>query len=135
MSKSGNWKNSERQWAVTLQEFGVEATRISRAGNYAVSTYDVSIPSAEWLKSDSKYSEKAWKSNRLLNETEFKYCKYPGDTAVLITKSYKERGQCATVDSRFMAMLIAYWEGGDRKELWNKYVNPRKSTLTGMCSG
>lgn len=122
-----SWKNSEKQWAKELNRFKIdEAYRKSRAGNFAVSDFDVGIPSADWIKSDSKYSKNSFKTNRLLNETEFKYCKAPGDTAVLITKGYREVGQCATVDSSFLAMLIAFWmDKAPREELWSIYLKEK----------
>lgn len=123
-----SWKNNERQWAKDLQTFGVEAERISRAGNYSVSIHDIDIKAAPWIKSDAKYSEKNFKVNRLFNETEFKYCKEKEDTVVLLTKGYKERGQCATVDSRFLAMLLSFYLGcGTKEDLWKIYLKEVKN--------
>lgn len=126
MSKAATqrWKNNEKQWSETLQKYGLQATRISRAGNFSESIHDVDIPELPWAKSDTKYSVNGFKESRLRDETEFKYCKERGDTAILITKGYKERGQGANVDAEFLAMLLAYWagEGKNRDILWAIYT-------------
>jgi len=87
---TASWKNAERQWAETLRKYALNAKRITRAGNFSESTWDVSCDTLPWLKSDTKYSIHGWKENRLLSETEYKYCKEKEDTAILITKGYKE---------------------------------------------
>jgi len=137
---TSRWKNAERGWAEILCKYKLNAKRKTRAGNFSESTDDVSIEELPWTANDTKYSIKGWKQNRLLDETRAKYCPNKGDTAILLTKGYKERGQCATVDAEFMAMLLAYWAGvGTKEELWNIYIGkvkpPTKVALTGMVSG
>lgn len=125
MSKAATarWKNSERQWASILSKYKLNATRKSRAGDFSKMDDDVGIAELPWTINDSKYSTKGWKQNRLLEETARKYAKNKGDSTVLITKGYREVGQCATVDAEFMAMLLAYWAGvGSKEELWEIYT-------------
>ena len=110
-----NWKNAERAWSIILNKYGFTSKRKTRAGNYSESTFDVDIPEAPELKSDSKYSIKGFKTNRLYEVVKAKYCKDKGDEAILLTKGYKETGLKATVDAEFLAKLLAYWYLG-RKE-------------------
>lgn len=120
---TARWKNNEKAWADLLCKYKLNAKRISRAGNFAQSIDDVSIEELPWTSNDTKYSIQGWKQNRLLDETEAKYCKEKGDTAILITKGYKERGQCATIDAEFLAMLLAFYAGvGTKEELWAIYT-------------
>ena len=127
---TSRWKSAERGWAEILCKYNLTAKRKSRAGNFSQSTDDVSIEELPWTANDTKYSIKGWKQNRLLSETEFKYCPDKGDTAILLTKGYKEKGQCATVDAEFMAMLLACWaEVGTKEELWSIYIGKSKSSV------
>ena len=120
---TARWKNSERQWATILNKYKLTAKRKTRAGNFSESTDDVSIEELPFTINDSKYSVRGWKQNRLMEEAHLKYAKNKGDSTILITKGFKERGQCATVDAEFMAMLLAYWAGaGTKEELWEIYT-------------
>lgn len=128
MARSNScWKANERQWAEILKAYGLDAKRKTRAGNFSVSTDDVDITELPWTINDTKYSIKGWKQNRLLEEVSAKYCKGEADTPILITKGYKEIGQCATVDAEFLAMLLAHWahynEGND---LFRIYLKRKK---------
>jgi hypothetical protein len=120
---TSRWQNNERGWAKVLCKYGLNAKRITRAGNYAQSIDDVSIEELPWTSNDAKYSIKGWVGNRLLSEIEYKYCKEKGDTAILITKGYKERGAMASVDAEFLAMLLAFYAGvGTKESLWAIYT-------------
>lgn len=131
------WKSSEKQWAETLTAYSLTAIRRTRAGNWSQVADDVAVEELPETAHDSKYSEsQSWKSNRLLEETMAKYCKNPGDSAVLITKSFKELGQCATVDSEFMAMLLAHWAGvAPKEDLWKIYLGRSKRKFNKMTKG
>lgn len=120
------WKSNEKIWAKILGRYGVTASRISRAGNFGLSTFDVLIEDLPELKSDTKYSIKGWKENRLLAETADAYCE-KSDTAILLTKGYQETGQCATVNAEFLAFLIALWlETQPKEELLKIYHKEAK---------
>jgi hypothetical protein len=123
---SSRWKGLEKSWSKLLNRFKVPATRISRAANYNVSDYDVRIEGAEWLKSDTKYSTQSFKTSRLLDIIEDKYCKEPGDQPILICKGYKEHGMKVTLKGAFAAMLLAYWLGTGTKEELMKIYNKAK---------
>lgn len=117
MSDSTNWKNSEKTVANLYNKFGIEdAFRVSRAGNYAISDYDVRIPQAEWVKTDSKYSKKSWRSHSLMKEGQGKYCKKIGDELVLYTKGFRERSGFVTVRAEFFTALLSFWLGCRSKE-------------------
>ena len=123
MARSNAWKAAEKQWAAFLCQFKLTAVRRSRAGNWSQSTDDVAVEELPFTINDTKYSVKAWKSNRLLEECHAKYFKNVGDSTILVTKGYKEVGLCATVDGRFLAMLLAFWAGvGTKEELWSIYT-------------
>ena len=116
MSKVDRWKNAERQGAEIFNEFLVPAERINRANNYSVSTFDISLKEHPKYKLDSKYSVKGFLVNRLLAVIENKYCKEPEDVGILLTKGFREHGMKATVDARFLAMLMSFWLGYGQKE-------------------
>lgn len=123
MARSNAWKYLEKTWAEVLNKYGLTAWRISRAGNYSVSDYDVGIKEFPNAKSDAKYSVNGHKTNRLLDTVENKYCNTKEDFGILITKGFRERGQKTTVDSEILAMLLAHWAGTKTKEeLWNIYL-------------
>lgn len=115
-SKTQRWKNAERQVAEILKKYNIPAKRITRAGNYSESTYDVEIEGHPELKNDSKYSASGFKTNRLLDVVRDKYCKEIKDEPVLWTKGYRETSMKMTVDGEFGALLLAYWLGKDTKE-------------------
>lgn len=119
-SNTQNWKNAESLFAKVLQEFKIPAVRkTSRAGNFGLSDYDVEIEGHSFFKGDSKYTKAApFKHHGLLKTIEAKYCKEPGDEAVLYTRNYKERKGVISVDDRFFAMLLSYYLGfGEKGEL------------------
>lgn len=116
MSKTARWKNAERQLADIYQKFKIDAERISRAGNYSESTYDVRINGAPELKSDSKYSQAGFKTSRLLEVIREKYCPNKQDVPILFCKGYREHGGKITVDAEFFSMLLAFWLGKGTKE-------------------
>jgi hypothetical protein len=126
-AKTQRWKNAEKQLAETYQEFKIDAERVSRAGDYSVSDFDVRIKDQEWVKSDSKYSQEKWKETRLLEAAEDRYCKVPGDTMIIATKGYRQTGMTAIIGLRFFAMLLSYWIGaGTKEELWSIYMKDKK---------
>jgi len=126
MAKSKAWKDLEKKWAEILCKYGLKAHRVSRAGNYSVSDYDVKVEELPFLKSDTKYSQAGFKTNRLMHETEEKYCKEKLDFAAIVTKGYKEQGQDVCVDSEFMAMLLAFWAGvATKEELISTYLGKK----------
>lgn len=124
MSKeTARWKNTEKMFPKLLGKFGISAERISRAGNYAVSTYDCIINSFPELKSDCKFSIQGFKTSRMLEVVREKYCTLPNDIPVLFCRGYKERGGKVTIDATFFAMLLAFWMGkGTKESLWDIYT-------------
>lgn len=110
------WKSAEKKVAEIYTKYKIPASRITRAGNYAISTYDVEIEGHPEIKSDSKYSVRGFKTNRMLDVVEAKYCKEKGDIPVLFTKGYKETGMKATCDAELFAKLLSYWLGLATKE-------------------
>jgi len=110
MSKeTSRWKNAERQLANILSEYGIPAERISRAGNYSESTYDVRVLGFPELKCDSKYSIKGFLTSRLLEVVREKYCKNKGDIPIIFCKGYKERRGKIVIDVDFFAELLKCW--------------------------
>lgn len=125
---NSSWKANERQWAEILKAYGLSAKRKTRAGNFSVSTDDVDIAELPWTINDTKYSIRGWKQNRLLEEVSAKYCKEKPDTPILITKGFKEVGQCATVDAEFLAMLLTHWVKSPEgtSDLFEVYLKRKK---------
>lgn len=120
MSKVDLWKNNERQTAEIFNEFLVPAERISRSGNYSISVHDCNLTDHLQYKLDSKYSKSGFKTSRMLDVVAQKYCKDEKDVPLLFTKGYRERGQKATLDARYLAMLLSYWLGYSDKETLEK---------------
>jgi hypothetical protein len=50
MSATNNWKNNEKYFPKCLAKYGVDAERISRAGNYAESIHDMRVHGFHELK-------------------------------------------------------------------------------------
>lgn len=127
MSKAtNNWKRNESMWANVLAKFGVEAKRISRAGNFSESIHDVVVNGFPELKSDAKFSIKPWRQNNMLEVVRDKYCKLPNEIPLLYCRQYKDRGGKVVIDDDFAAMLIAFWMGkGTKEELWNIYMGKK----------
>ena len=126
MSGTDNWKNSERSIAELYQRFGIEdAFRVSRAANYSVSDYDVRIPQADWVKTDSKYSKKPWRSHSLMKEGQGKYAKKLGEEFVLYTKGFRERSGFITVRAELFAALLSFWIGCKTKEQLIKLLSAK----------
>lgn len=124
MSKTSNWKNAESYFAKVYQKFKIPARRDTRAGNYAISDFEVKIDEHPEIAGDSKYSQaKPFRHHGLLDEIEFKYCKgNPDAFGVLMTKNFKERGACITVRAEIFAMILSHWLGyGTKEELWAIY--------------
>ena len=121
MSKTDNWKNSERHWARTLQKYKVPAKRISRGSNYSISTYDVEVENHPEIISDSKYSQsRPFRISGLLREIKNKYCKNKNDLALLYTRNYKEHGGLISMDEVWAAKLISvYFCFATREEVEN----------------
>lgn len=116
MSSSQNWKAAERKLVEIYLKYSIPAKRISRAGNYAVSTYDVEIEGHFEYKSDSKYSIKPFAAHRLIRTIAHKYCNGDKDVAILYTKNYKDRDSYITVDAEHYAKLLSFWLGCKTKE-------------------
>lgn len=112
-----NWKNAERNLAKMYQYFGIEdAYRESRGSNFAKSDFDVKVPSATEIKSDSKYRRGGFTHHTLISEIERKYCKSPQDEAVMFSKAYNQRGGYITVRVEFFSALLSLWLGRKTKE-------------------
>ena len=127
MSKTTNWKNNELAWPKKLAKYGVQAKRISRAGNYSESVHDTDIPSFPELKSDCKFSNQPWRQNNMLEIVRDKYCPNREDIPLLFCRQYKDRKGKVVIDDEFAAMLIAYWMGvAPKEELWEIYKGERK---------
>jgi hypothetical protein len=121
-NKTQRWKNLERSTAKTFTKFGIPAKRISRSGNYSVSTFDVEVDGHPEFKIDSKYRQSGFLTHRLLEEIQLKYCKSYDDIPILVTKGYKQTGSDTIVDSDYFAMLLAFWLGvADKETLWGIY--------------
>ena len=121
---TARWKNAEKQGSSIFSKFLIPSERISRAGNYAVSTYDISLKEHPRYKIDSKYSQAGFKTSRMLDIVQDKYCKEPLDIGILLTKGYRETGMRATVDADFLAALLSYWLGyGTKEELEKIYYD------------
>lgn len=113
---NNNWKNNERGLAQDYQRYGIPAHRVIRLDR-GLSDFDVRIEGAEWVKNDCKYTKaQPFKINRLMKQTEAKYCKQPEDIAVVQTKNYQERGSCVTVRTEVWCKLLSYWLGCKTKE-------------------
>lgn len=126
-AKTSRWKNNERQTAEIFNEFLIPAERINRSGNYSESTYDVSLKEHPRFKLDSKYSVSGFKTSRMLDVVADKYCKEKEDIPILLTKGFRETGQKATVDARFLAMLLSHWLGyAQPAELEKIYYKEKK---------
>ena len=124
MNKTGAWKFAEKGFALVLQEFNIPAIRLTRNDNYSKSCPDIEIEGADWIFGDSKYSKaQPYRHHGKIKETEARYCKKKGDTAILFSKNYKEHGGMIASRDRFFAMLLAYWLGkGTKEELWAIYL-------------
>lgn len=110
MSKeTQRWKNAEKGAAELLQKYGINAERISRGSNYAISDYDVRINGFPEIKTDSKYSAGGFRTSRLLEIVRDKYCKEKNDIPVLFCKGYREHGFKVTIDGEFFAELLKLW--------------------------
>ena len=96
---------------------------MERAGNYALSDYDVEIEGHSFFKGDSKYSaSNPYRHHGKIKEIESKYCKEEGDVPVLYTRNYKEHGGYISVKDEYFAMLLSYWLGfGTKEELMEIY--------------
>lgn len=117
MSKlTSRWKRAEKGGEALYQEFLIPAERITRAGNYAESTYDIRINGFPEYKTDSKYSIKGHATSRMLDVVEEKYCERNEDEPILVCKGYRERGFKVTIRGRFFAMLLSYFLGFADKE-------------------
>ncbi len=129
MSATSNWKNTERMWPKMLAKFGVSASRISRAGNFAESIHDVTVDSFPELRSDCKFSVQAWRQNNMLEIVRDKYCKEPNQIPLLYCRQFKDRGGKVVIDDDFAAMLIAFWlNKGTKEDLWDIYTGKKKPT-------
>jgi hypothetical protein len=136
MPRSQAWKGNERQWAKTLCDFKLPAKRISRAGNFGLSTYDVSIDGADHVISDGKYSQSGFLICRQVREAAQKYAKKPTDFVVILSKGYRDVGQTASTSDLTLALLLAYWEGaGTREELYQIYQDRVKKRARSSSEG
>lgn len=113
MSKVTNWKNNEKALTELANYFKIRAERINRSGNYAVSTYDCDFLNIPEMKPDAKYSIKGFKTSRMLNEVQSKYCKKEGDIPLLFCRGYRESKWDAkiTLPAPYALALISYWNG------------------------
>ena len=144
------WKQLEKWWSTALQKAGLPAERISRAGNWSESTYDVKIMGHPEYISDCKYSKAGFKVNRLHRETTEKYAK-KGDKVIVVTRGYNEKPK-AMVDAEFMAKLLAHWinnppgqcsipcsKGCGKpvvfKQIWHNDCKPLKTDFMGSKYG
>jgi hypothetical protein len=127
MSATSNWKNTERMWPKMLGKFGVEAKRISRAGNFAESIHDTIVYKFPELKCDTKFSIKPWKQSNMLEIVRTKYCQDKNQIPLLYCRQFKDRGGKVVIDDDFAAMLIAHWlQVLPKEELWDIYTGKKK---------
>lgn len=135
-AKTQRWKGAEYEFADTLKEFKIPAERIKK-GTYE-SDHDVRIIGHPNFKGESKFSAAGFKTSRLAEVTEMKYCTSAEDVALMFFRAYKgvvnrgDKNRCG-VDARFMSCLLSYWLGfGSKDELWDIYVKgnkvPKKET-------
>jgi len=119
---SARWKGAEKQGSNMANEFLIPAERINRSNDYSISDYDIRFLEHPRFKLDNKYSQAGFKTSRMLDVVEAKYCKEKEDIPILLTKGYKEVGMKATVDARLLFMLLSYWLGySDKQTLENIY--------------
>lgn len=123
---TSRWKNCERLLAKTLEKYGIGAKRITRAGNYSESTWDVTVFGFPELKLDSKYSLQGFRTSRMLETVRRKYCPAKTDIPVLFCKGYKEISGKVTIDAEFFAILLSFWMGKDTKENLLAKFNKRR---------
>jgi hypothetical protein len=124
MSKTQNWKNAEYYFANLYKKFKIPAYRESRGGDWGKKDFEVKIEGHPEIVSDSKYSEaRPFRHHGLVQEAKAKYCKDKSFFPVILTKNYKERGGCISIQDKLFAMLLSYWLGyGTKEELWNIYL-------------
>lgn len=137
MSSSSNWKNAERRLRDIYLKYDIPAERISRAGNFSKSDYDVRLTDPSLpieFANDSKYSEaKPYRHHGLLKTIVKKYCKEKGQQPVLFTCNYKENGGVFAVPGYMWSGLLAHFLGYLTKEevllRWSKerkFVDPEE---------
>jgi len=97
------WKVFERALAKDLGG----KRRIERGSDYSISTDDVEIPDFPHMRVDCKYSASApFRHHTLLKGIERKYCKHPGDIAILATKSGHQHGSVISMSARNFALIL-----------------------------
>lgn len=124
-SKEQRWKNNEKQWAETLQRFGIPAFRkTQRIANFSISEDDVGVKGEPWIISDCKYKKTGFVTSKLLYIVQEKYVKNKVDQAIVITKGFRQVGQHCTVEADFLAGLLSVFLGlktrQEIEELWKK---------------
>ena len=122
MSNTQRWKNNEKQSAEIAKKYLIPAERISRAGNYSVSDYDVKLLEHPEYKLDAKYSQRGFLTTRMLETVREKYCKTAKDIPVLLTKGYREVSQKVTIDAEFFFALLSFWLGYASKDQIKKIM-------------
>jgi hypothetical protein len=94
------WKSLEKRTAKLLG-----GRRISRGLDFSQSVYDVELPFAPELKIDAKLRG-SYKHHRLWEQVQAKYCRQPGDVAVLATREKGKHRILVVVDIEFFRRLL-----------------------------
>ena len=100
------WKALERKIVALAEECGLSANRLLRGSNFSESNFDVALEDFPHIKIDAKYRAGGWKHHTHVKEIQAKYCKYPEDVPVLVTKSGREHGEMATLPLKCLLELI-----------------------------
>ena len=103
MTHASTWKKMERTVA---QKLGGKRI-ILRAMDMGISVPDVEIASWPEAKIDCKYRSHSWRHHTELATIREKYCKAPGDVAILVTRSRGESSECVTLSIEDFVALFA----------------------------
>ena len=91
----------ERKIATALR-----GKRVLRGADFSQEGVDVEVPDFPGLKIDAKYRKSGWSHHTYLKEIARKYCKQPGDLALLVTKTGSEHGECVTMTLEAFAVML-----------------------------
>ena len=115
-----NWKRAEKCLRDIYLKYKIPAERMSRGGNFAVSTYDVRLTDPNLpveFTNDSKYTQaKPFRHHGLIKTIAKKYCSNPDQYPVLYTKNYSKTGGGFSVPDFLWAGLVSYFFGYMTKE-------------------
>jgi hypothetical protein len=99
--QSDAWKALERKVAEVLG-----GKRISRGGDFSISTYDVELPSRPELRIDCKWTARTMWHHTRVKEIETKYCQLEGSVPVLCTRTKHSSEINVTIPLQYFAKLL-----------------------------